>query len=308
MKVRSVTYFAPLTYPFNEGDIIAAGRFLKSAQEMLADVELETQTVRLATPPFCDVLGDPRAAQAVEMARSLEVSCAEQGIEFVSIGSALVDVPEASLAAIYRLPDVLTSTEHVFATALIASAQRGINLAAIQACAEVIHEVAHATPQGFGTLRFAALANCAPGSPFFPAAYHNGGPPSFAFATQAADLAVTAFNQARNLEEARKNLVATFESAATQLTAVGDQLARNHSIHFGGIDFSLAPYPGQATSIGGAIEHLGIDRFGGSGTLFGAAFLMDCLRRVDFTRCGYSGLMFPVLEDSILAARTDEPS
>jgi len=53
--------------------------------------------------------------------------------------------------------------------------------------------------------------------------------------------------------------------------AVADQLVDEHNFHFGGIDFSLAPYPDQATSIGAAIERLGIDRFGGSGTLFGAA-------------------------------------
>ena len=51
---------------------------------------------------------------------------------------------------------------------------------------EVIDEVSRTTPQGFGTLRFAALANCPPGSPFFPAAYHDGGAPRFAFATEAA--------------------------------------------------------------------------------------------------------------------------
>jgi uncharacterized protein (UPF0210 family) len=83
-------------------------------------------------------------------------------------------------------------------------------------------------------------------------------------------------------------------------------LAPEHGFQFGGIDFSLAPYPNQATSIGAAIERLGVDRFGGSGTLFGAAFLVDCLRRVEYPGCGYSGLMFPVLEDSVLAARADE--
>jgi uncharacterized protein (UPF0210 family) len=117
---------------------------------------------------------------------------------------------------------------------------------------------------------------------------------------------VTAFSQAATLKEAGDALVNELQSAAAQLTAVGERLADEHNLHFGGIDFSLAPYPGQITSIGQAIERLGIDRFGGSGTLFGAAFITDCLRRVDFPRCGYSGLMFPVLEDSTLAACADE--
>jgi uncharacterized protein (UPF0210 family) len=240
------------------------------------------------------------------MAQALEAACVAQGIDYISIGPVLADMPEANLSPIYYLPEVLSRTQRVFATVAMARAGGGINLAAIQASAEVIHQVARATPQGFGTLRFAALANCPPGSPFFPAAYHDGGPPRFALATQAADLAVTAFSQARTLEEARRNLVGAFATAAAQLVAVADRLADEHRIAFGGIDFSLAPYPDQATSIGAAVERLGIDRFGGSGTLFAAAFIVDCLRRVNFPRCGYSGLMFPVLEDSVLAARTGE--
>jgi uncharacterized protein (UPF0210 family) len=306
MKVRSVTYFVPMSYPFDEGSIAVAGHFLKSARQALQDAGLETQTLRLATPPFTEVLGDPTATQVIDMAQALEEACAQEGIDYVSIGPAVVDQPEALLSPIYRVPDVLSRTERVFTTVALASASRGINLAAIQASAEVMREVAQATPQGFGTLRFAALANCPPGSPFFPAAYHDGGPARFAFATESADLAVTAFEQAQTLEEARQNLVEAFEAAASRLLAAADQLVDEHQIPFGGVDFSLAPFPNQATSIGAAIERLGIDRFGGSGTLFGAAFMVDCLRQVEYPHCGYSGLMFPVLEDSVLAARADE--
>jgi len=308
VKVRSVTCFVPMTYPFDEGSIVAVGRFLKSARQMLEDAGLEIQTLRLATPPFAEVLGDPAATQVADMAQSLEAACANQGIDFVSIGPAVVDKPDAPISPIYRIPDVLANTERVFATVSVASTGGGINLAAIQASAEVISEVAQTTPQGFGTLRFAALANCPPGSPFFPAAYHDGGPPRFAFATEAADLAVTAFSQAGTLEAARERLTQAIESTAAQLTTVADRLVSEHNLEFGGIDFSLAPYPDQAISIGSAIEGLGVDRFGGSGTLFSAAFIADCLRQASFPRCGYSGLMFPVLEDSVLAARADERS
>jgi uncharacterized protein (UPF0210 family) len=306
MKVRSVTYFAPLTYPFDDERIAAVGAFLKSARQALEGAGLETQTLRLATTPFTQVLGDPDATQVVEMAQALEATCAQQDVDFVSIGPVIADQPDAALAPIYRLPDVLSRTERVFATVALASVERGINLAAVHASAEVIREVSRTTPQGFGTLRFAALANCPPGSPFFPIAYHDGGADRFAFATEAADLAVSVFSQADTLEEARRNLIKAFENTSAQLVAVADRLADEQGLDFGGIDFSLATYPGQETSIGAAIEHLGIDRFGSSGTLFGAAFITNCLRQASFPRCGYSGLMFPVLEDSVLAARADD--
>jgi len=210
------------------------------------------------------------------------------------------------LEPVHRLPDVFAATEHIFATVGVAAAGRSINLAAIRASAEIIPRIAQATPNGFGTLRFAALANCPPGSPFFPVAYHAGGPPSFAFATEAADLPVTAFGQAASLEEARSRLIDALETSAAQLTAVADRLVDDHNLRFGGIDFSLAPFPNQAVSIGAAVERLGVDRFGASGTLFAVAFIADCLRQANCPHCGYSGLMFPVLEDSVLAARADE--
>jgi uncharacterized protein (UPF0210 family) len=306
MKVRSVTCFAPLAYPLDKGDTAAMARFLHAARRMLEDAGLEVQTVRLATPPFAEVLGDPAAAHAVDLAQALEALCGEQGIDYISIGPLLAEHADTPLAPIHRLPDVLAATEHIFATVSVAAAGRGINLAAIRASAEIVPRIAQATPGGFGTLRFAALANCPPGSPFFPVAYHAGGPPSFAFATEAADLPVTAFGQAANLEEARSRLIDAMEASAAQLTAVADRLVDDHNLSFGGIDFSLAPAPDQAISIGAAVERLGVDRFGASGTLFAAAFIADCLRQANYPHCGYSGLMFPVLEDGVLAARADE--
>jgi uncharacterized protein (UPF0210 family) len=50
------------------------------------------------------------------------------------------------------------------------------------------------------------------------------------------------------------------------------------------------------------MESLGLSHIGGSGSLFAAAFITEAIDRADFARCGFSGLMLPVLEDSVLAA------
>jgi uncharacterized protein (UPF0210 family) len=42
------------------------------------------------------------------------------------------------------------------------------------------------------------------------------------------------------------------------------------------------------------------------GTLAAAAVLTDAIDRAQFPRCGYCGLMLPVLEDSVLASRAAE--
>jgi uncharacterized protein (UPF0210 family) len=194
----------------------------------------------------------------------------------------------------------------------MATRSGGVSLLAVRFCAEVIHQLAPQEESGFANLYFAALANVLPGAPFFPAAYHANGTPAFAIATEAADLAVSAFTQARSLEEARKNLTAALESNAKKLSAVAESLADRFSnsinLRFGGIDYSLAPFPDVEFSLGTALERLGVPAVGLHGSLAAAAFLTDIVDQADFPRVGFSGLMLPVLEDATLAARATEGS
>jgi uncharacterized protein (UPF0210 family) len=119
-------------------------------------------------------------------------------------------------------------------------------------------------------------------------------------------LAVTALGEAGSLDEARERLVAAIEAGAGQIEAAVRPLAHQQGYRFTGIDFSLAPFPEESRSIGAAIERLGVDRFGASGTLFAASFLTECLRRAETPRCGFNGLMLPVLEDATMASRSRE--
>jgi uncharacterized protein (UPF0210 family) len=173
-------------------------------------------------------------------------------------------------------------------------------------CAEVIQRSASISPDGFANLCFAALANVPPGSPFFPAAFHCDDEPTFALALQAADLAVEAFSQATSLEAARAGLVQAMQSHAQSLQGVARRLEERFGVKFGGIDFSLAPFPETALSLGAALESLGLPALGSHGSLAAAAFLADAIDQARFRRVGFSGLMLPVLEDSILARRAAE--
>ena len=46
-----------------------------------------------------------------------------------------------------------------------------------RAAARAVKALARDTADGFGNFRFAATASCPPAIPFFPSAYHAGGPP-----------------------------------------------------------------------------------------------------------------------------------
>ncbi len=60
------------------------------------------------------------------------------------------------------------------------------------------------------------------------------------------------------------------------------------------------------SSLAGALEELGLSRLGVPGSLFASAFVADAINEAMFPRCGFSGLFFPVLEDSVLASRAGE--
>jgi len=58
--------------------------------------------------------------------------------------------------------------------------------------------------------------------------------------------------------------------------------ANYRDVHFGGIDFSLAPYPSKELSIGTAFEKLGVPKIGLHGSLAAAAILTESIDRADF--------------------------
>jgi uncharacterized protein (UPF0210 family) len=84
------------------------------------------------------------------------------------------------------------------------------------------------------------------------------------------------------------------------------EVARYLNCRFGGIDFSLAPFPDDAHSLGNAVEKIGVPKIGLQGSLAAAAILTEAVDRADFLHTGFSGFMQPILEDSILAKRAAE--
>jgi uncharacterized protein (UPF0210 family) len=300
MNVRAVTCFVNAAGADGPATgFRTAGHLAGEARAALQSAGLAVQTARLATQPLSRLPVDP-----LDWLPELWGRCAAAGFEYLSLGPIMADEPGADLRRLELIPELIRTTDAVFAGVLVGRRGTGLNLEAVSRTARVIRQIAHATPQGFGNLRLALLANVAPHSPFFPAAYHDGGPPAVALATESADLAVQAFSGGGSLDDVGERLVVSVESAARQMTAAIQPLAERWGFRFAGIDFSFAPFPDEARSIGAAVERLGVEQFGAPGTLFAAAFLTACLRRARYPRCGFSGLMLPVLEDPTLAARS----
>ncbi|NIM95539.1 MAG: DUF711 family protein [Anaerolineales bacterium] len=298
MKIRALTGFIDPDWPIRPDRIGAIGACLKDAKEVLEEADYEVQTIRLAIPPPSEMSSSVAPEDMVDFAKKLEAECFVHNIDYAALGPALPN----DMGGYEVIPAILRRTEVIFASGLFADPTSGLSLPAARACAYVIHEASTIMSDGFANLRFAALANVASGSPFFPAAYHRGGPPAMAIATEAADLAVSAVEDASTIPLATQLMVEAIEGHAAVLSRKVQPIAWKHDVRFLGIDFSLAPYPEKARSLGTAIQAMGVPTAGLAGSTMVSAFLADCLDQAQFQRTGFCGLFFPVLEDSMLAA------
>lgn len=301
-EIRSITYFANLSPTTANSILEAAGTFGQAATQAFTDAGHIVQSRRFAAQPFPQGLASNGVSSIVDDAQRLFSICEQQNINYLSLGPVSADDDPAYVDAI---AEIFRRQPSVFASVNIADPEKGISLPLLAKTADLIRTLSQITPDGMTNLYLTAIANCPPGSPFFPVAYHDGGEPSFALAIQAADLAVQAFKAASDPQDARQRLTDAIQHTADELTPIADRLSEQFDIRFGGLDFSLAPFPEDSQSLGGALESLG-SQFGGSGLVASASLIMNAVESADFPRAGFCGLMLPILEDSVLAARAAE--
>ena len=303
MKVRAITVGLDPGFPLSSEKVAAAGRFAARVRAACEDTGVPVQTVRLATPPFPLYLRERTEAEILRFAGELERCCRENGIDYCALGPVNCEV-DAEVRLLAILPTLIAETEAVFTSAVLGAGGQPARVSTARAIARVIRDIARATPGGFGNLRFAALVNCQPHIPFFPAAFH-AGEPAFALALEAADVvaAVCALNP--DLADVSVSLRRELEKRGGPLQHLAQRL-EGQGFVFRGIDLSPAPGPEPEVSIAYAIERLGLGRFGEPGTLTAAALITVALKETSLRTCGYCGLMLPVLEDAGLAERNNQ--
>ena len=301
MKVRAITIGIDPGVPLQPASIAAAGRFAAQVRTACEASDIPVQTVRLATPPFPSYLSRKPEAAIHTYVKDLQDCCQAHGLEYCSIGPVNLQIKEEQ-RLFAMLPQLIAETQTIFASAVLAESGQPLRLSTGQAIAQAVHDIAQATDEGFGNLRLAAVVNCGPHIPFFPAAYHVGAA-AFSLALEAADIVAAVVQPGCQLDDFRIALVAEFERQVLPLQQLAQRLEGQGYV-FRGIDISPAPGPGA--SIAYAMEGLGLGRFGEPGTLAVAAQITAALKETSLHTCGYCGLMLPVLEDVGLAERNNE--
>jgi uncharacterized protein (UPF0210 family) len=309
VRIRTITIGIGEPHPLSDAALDRAVKLLKTAEPLFREAGYEVQTQRISTRPlFLDRL-HAREAEIVNYATALQERCERRGIQYLSLGPVLADDPKFPIERINLLPEMLGPNPALAATVQLASDVNGVRLEAAVPTARVIRALSQQTADGFGNLRFAAVANCPQRGPFFPAAYQPDSDWGFAIGMQSASLVRDALSEAVQdskpgpsaLGPLGPRLIAALEREGRVIADIAARVAREHGIPFSGLD--LSPAPNGTESIAEAIEAVGLGNFGDPGTLIVCAAITKALKNTGLKTCGYNGLFLPVMEDAGIVRR-----
>lgn len=300
-RIRTITAGIELDTVADLGQIRQAIDILVRMKEEFESQGYEVQTLRLATQPLAAYLPDWQDSSSIAALTKLDRLAQDRQV-LLALGPVITGNQYEPALARWADELIRATTRTNFSVA-VASAESGIHEQAIRSAAETMAALARTTPGGQSNFRFTASACVPPGTPFFPAAYHAGGN-AFSIGLETPNLLSNVFAEAGSMAEAVARLRETLQNALAPIEATGQELASATGFTYGGIDVS--PAPGPDASIGQAIETLTGHPFGSASTLSACAAITNVLKSLAVKKCGYSGLMLPVIEDRVLAARAAE--
>ena len=299
-KIRAITAFLDLDAKTYDAQIRETVQFLNSARDAYRAAGFEVEGIRIATQPFARYTAGMSHDEALTFLQHLQ-DLASQLRFAPSIGPAMVGDGDDP-AAVDLLIDILSKMR--FNASLVIAGEDGIHWNAIKQAARLVKQVSIRSTHSQGNFNFAAIAMVAPNGPFYPGAYHLGGPRAFAVGFEAANVVEDVFKRDRDPKNAEKNLAAALAGYTREAESVATRLAQNSGWTYAGID--PTPAPMGDVSIARAMEAFTGAPFGSSGTMTAAAIITRAVQATPVKHTGYTGLMVPVLEDNLLAKRWAE--
>jgi hypothetical protein len=300
-KIRAITAFVRLDRTHYEKQIQDTLGFLRQARAEFEKSGYEVQTIRITTQPFPEYTRGLSEAETLAFFREYDALAVKEGFDG-SIGPAMMndtdDPREAELLA-----RILAGAKTLEGSVFIAS-EDGIHWKSIRAAAGVMKYLEANTLHSQGNFSFAASSFVPDGTPFYPASYFTGEGKRFAIGLQSANVVAEALASTKSPEAAEERLKSSLTAYAQQVEQTAKEISQSTGWKYGGID--LSPAPLKEISIGGAIENFLGAPIGTSGTLTAAALTTRALKAIPVRQAGYSGLMLPILEDSVLSQRWSE--
>lgn len=298
-RIRTVTAFLRLQRVSFRAQVADALRLLRAAQQEFNAAGYEVETIRITSQPFPAVIRGLRKPEALAFFREYDNMAQQEGFS-AAIGPAMLrdsDDPEQA----EMLAQILAATRNLNGFVVVADAA-GIHWNAIHEAARVNKYLEDHTDHGEGNFRFASAAFPPANAPFFPVSYTQDAGHGFAIGIESAGLVNRAFASANgDLNLAGERLASALGAEAKKVEEIAHKLERQYGWKYQGID--MTPVPLKDVSIGAAFETLLEAPMGSPGTLSVAYTITSAIRHIPVLQTGYSGLMLPVLEDSVLAQR-----
>ena len=298
-KLRTVTAFVRLDRTSYRTQVADALKLLHAAKDAFTKAGYEVETIRITTQPFPEFTRGLSAEQALAFFKELDKLSLQEGFT-PDIGTAMSkdsdDPKQAELLA-----RILAETQNLNGFITVAD-EDGIHWNSVRAAARVMKYLEEHTQHSEGNFHFAAGAFPPAVAPFFPVSHTSDGGHGFAIGLESANIAQQVFANAKgDLNSAGGQLTAALTVEAKKVEEIARRIATSTGWRYQGID--LTPVPLKEISIGGALESLIHAEIGSPGSLSAAFTITSAVRRVPVQQAGYSGLMLPVLEDSVLAKR-----
>jgi uncharacterized protein (UPF0210 family) len=300
-KIRAVTAFVHLDRAHYKEQIQEALNFLRQAKTAFEKSGYEVQTIRITTQPFPEYTRDLSEAETLAFFREYDALAVKEGFD-ASIGPAMMNDTDSPREA-ELLAKILAGAQALEGSIFIGG-EDGIHWKSIRAAAAVMKYLEANSPHSQANFSFTASSFVPEGTPFYPASYLAGEGKRFAIGLQSANVVADAFASAKSPDAAEERLKSSLTIYAQQVEKIAKEISQSSVWKYGGID--LSPAPLKEISIAGAIENFLGAPIGTSGTMTVAALITRALKAIPVTHAGYSGLMLPILEDSVLSQRWTE--
>ena len=302
-RVRAITAFITVDAGSYRTQIEEAVTFLTRMRNAVKAAGYDVQTIRISTQPFPQFTRGLSRADALAVLRGIDDLAAT--LQFApNIGPAMLQDTDDT-APVDLLIDVLSAPGNRLNANLIVAGDEGIHWNAVRQAARVIAQVGARSPHGQGNFNFAAIAKLNPYGPFYPGAWHpGGGTRSVAFGLESANVVMDVFSRHTDPRTAGKILTDALTVHARAVERAAVQVASDAGWTYAGID--VTPAPAGEASIGAAIESFTGRPFGSPGTETASAIITRAVKDVPVKQTGYTGLMIPVLEESVLTRRWTE--
>jgi len=295
-----------------------AANLVKVCDEIGIRYGIPVVNKRVAVSPIAVAACSFSRPQMVEVARKLDETAADIGIDFIGGFGALVEkgFTEGDRALIAAIPEALASTRRVCSSVNVASTRAGINMDAVYLMGKTIKDAAELTREadGIACAKLCVFANIPEDVPFMAGAYLGVGEPDSVINVGVSGPGVVkkAIDRARaaNPHLDLGALADIIKRTSFKVTRVGEligrQVAEKLGVPFGVVDLSLAPTPNVGDSVGEIFQSLGLQSIGVPGSTAALALLNDAVKKGGAFASSYvgglSGAFIPVSEDLNIAA------